>query len=512
MAVQWAFEVACERTPSRLAVVQGSIRWSFGDLWEHASKLARVFTEKGLVVGDRVLVGLRNTPENVAVFFATQMNGLVYVPINYRVHASSVQYFWQYSGASLGILESDLIEGLLQADPFWVGAQAADNLWIGDSRLWERTHGTDRLFIQPQVDDGNLSMILFTSGTTGKPKGVPLTHGNVLARTLGPSLNWDCPHDAQERVLGIMPLYHTIGLQACLLYGILQNHTYYPVAQFSPASTLKLIESERITHVFGTPTHLYALVTEPTLGQIDTSSLTHILYGGAPMSPYVIQGCAQRLCSRITYVYGNTETYNALYHREAARTLEQSVGGIYHRVRVVEIGGTPDQLVDRGHEGELIIDVRSPESFKGYWNLPEKTGEKVKEGWYFSGDSCRWEGENTYRVTGRVDDMIISGGENIQPVTVENALLGHPDVLDVAVAGIPDEHWGQKVKAYVVTRNAGLAVSDLDQWVKTRSTLDPYMRPRSYQFVADIPRNPSGKILRQSLNTLDQNSLGEALS
>ncbi len=511
MSVQWAFAAACDRTPNRPAVVEGSVQWSYHELYQRTLAMAQALHAGGLRPGDRILVGLRNTKEHVALFLATQLSGIVYVPINFRVHPHSVRYFWDYVGTSCAVMESDLIQGLLGADPLWREVEAAGRLWPGDNRLWDRVaSAASSSSSLTEVKDGDLSMVLFTSGTTGNPKGIPLTHQNVVARTMGPSLNWGCPHDGQEHVIGLMPLYHTIGLQGCLLYALLLNNTYYAVPQFLPKSTLDLIQTVGITHLFGTPTHLYALATEPSVASYDMSSLSHVLYGGAPMSPHVIKQCAKVLCPRITYVYGNTETYNALFHREAPRTLEQSHTGVYHRVRVVAIGGGPDDLVAVGQEGELIIDTRSPESFQGYWNLPEKTRERVREGWYFTGDSCRFEGENEFHVTGRVDDMIISGAENIQPVTVENALLGHPDILDVAVAGVPDERWGQVVKAYVVSRSDTLTAYDIDQWVKNCSTLDPYMRPRQYLFCHEIPRNPSGKILRQSLATLKEQTIGRS--
>lgn len=503
MSVQWAFQAACDRTPTRLAVLEGSRSWSYQDLYARVLALSAALYEAGLQPGDRVLVGLHNTMEHVALFLATQLAGIVYVPINFRAHPSSVKYFWDYIETRLAIIEPTLLAGLLQIDPMWEDIEKSGRLWAGDS-LWDRVNQDQSVRVGlPTLSDRDLSMILFTSGTTGKPKGIPLTHGNVVARTMGPSLNWDCPHDSGERVIGLMPLYHTIGLQGCLLYALLQNNTYYPVPQFSPVATLDLIQTAGITHFFGTPTHLYALVTEPSLANYDLSSLSHVLYGGAPMSSHVIERCAQALCPRITYVYGNTETYNALFHRQAPQTFEQSVCGVYHSVRVVQIGGGPEDLVAPGQEGELIIDTRSPESFQGYWKLPEETAARIQSGWYFTGDSCRFEGENLFRVTGRIDDMILSGAENIQPATVENALLGHPAILDVAVAGVPDERWGQIVKAFVVARNQELTSEALDEWVRKSSTLDAYMRPRQYQFVREIPRNPSGKILRASLDALE---------
>lgn len=503
MSVQWSFQAACDRAPTRLALSEGATQWSFQELFNRALALAGALYDAGLKPGDRILVGLRNTGDHVALFLATQLAGLVYVPINFRSHPTSVKYFWEYVGTTLAVMEPNLLAGILRVDPFGSDVGVRGRLWDSQS-LAERAERVNPDGVSlPRLTGDDLSMILFTSGTTGNPKGIPLTHRNTVARTLGPSLNWDCPHDGDERVIGLMPLYHTIGLQGCLLYALLQNNTYYPVPQFSPEGTLKLIQSARITHLFGTPTHLYALVNEPTLSHYDLSSLSHVLYGGAPMSPHVIARCADVLCARITYVYGNTETYNALFHREAPRTFEESVCGVYHRVRVVQIGGGHEDVVAPGQEGELIIDTRSPESFQEYWQLPEKTAERVRSGWYFTGDSCRFEGENRFRVTGRVDDMVLSGAENIQPVTVENALLGHPDILDVAVAGVPDERWGQIVKAYVVVRNSELTPAALDRWVRDASTLDSYMRPRQYQFVQEIPRNPSGKILRKLLSELE---------
>lgn len=503
MNVQWAISASCERTPSRSAVVADETVWDFSELWARSLRVVDSFFKEGLKPGDRILVGLRNTVENVAIFVATQISGIIYVPFNYRTKLQSTEYLFHYADARLAILEPDLYRTLLDGSELWQQVNREGRLWIGDRSLWQKCSGDATQVRLPSVNDQDLSMLLFTSGTTGNPKGIPLTHNNVVARTIAPSLNWGCPHDNRERVIGILPLYHTIGIQACLLYSVVQNHTYYPVAQFTAKDTLELIQRHRITHCFGTPTHLYNLINDENLPGYDVSSLTHVLYGGAPMSPHIIGRVARVLCPRVTYVYGNTETYNVLYHREAPIMLGEASCGVYHNVRVVKFGGSPGQRVDTGQEGELIVDIRSPESFRGYWRLPEKTEEKIRDGWYYTGDSCVYEGENRYRVTGRVDDMIISGGENIQPVTVENAILGHPDVLDVAVSGIPDDRWGQTVQAFVVCRRS-MTESELDAWMKESSPLDAYMRPRRYRFVDEIPRNPSGKILRKALERLDQ--------
>jgi 2-furoate---CoA ligase len=505
--------MAATRTPDQLAVVEGSFTWTYRDLWDRSTDMARMLCRAGLEPGDRVAVLLKNTAAHVALMVATQRLGLVYVPLNFRFKMATVEDLVVRSGARALVGSPEVVENLTRHPALterlhhvWVsgglpteGVERLEDAWMSE--------GTDALPEEPEPDA--LSLILFTSGTTGIPKGIPLTHANVVARTVGPALNWGLPHGGGERVLGVLPLYHTIGIQASMLYALFMNHTYYPVPDFVPPDVVRLVAHERITHIFGTPTHLHALLTAKDAAPDPFRSVRYVLYGGAPMSQAVLTQCRAVFGPDITNVYGNTETYNALSMRRFPDHPNQLEAGIYHRVRVVRLGGGPQDEVAVGEEGELIVDVSSPESFRGYWENPEETSRKVRDGWYFTGDTCVRLPDSRYWVTGRADDMIITGGENVQPATVEDVIMGHPGVLDVAVRGVPDDHWGQLVKAYVVRRDPSLTADMLDAWLKS-SRLENFQRPRRYTFVEAIPRNPSGKILRRELHQLDEDGLPDA--
>lgn len=353
------------------------------------------------------------------------------------------------------------------------------------------------------VSGEDIGLLLYTSGTTGEPKGVPITHEMSIFRVLGLAGNHGLRFEDNHRVLGLMPIYHTVGVHGSFLTAILYDGTYYPVADFNPGEVIPLIEREKITHIFASTTHFHLLLEHRDLQPGRVASVRDTFYAGAPMPSELVKKCAGRITDNFTHIYGNTETYNSGYHRRTGSKPQATRQGMWHMVRIVKPGGSPDDLVLPGTEGELIVSMRSPEAFAGYWNKAEKTAEVCRDGWYFTGDAVRCDPDGTWFVTGRIDDMIISGGENIHPAEVEDSLMQHPGISDVAVIGVHDERWGQVVKAFVVLNNPHITIKDLDEFILEQGRLDRWKRPKQYQFIDAIPRNPSGKILRYLLREKD---------
>lgn len=505
MNVSLMFQFAKERTPDKLAIVDGDLRLTYREWGNRVENLARHLADMGISKGDAVAICMENSEENVTSFFALQLLGAVPVPFNFRSKKEGILYHLLDCEAKM-IIFSDIaaanIEELLPELPetmLFINAGLEEHpRFLSFKNIISTVPAYKGAF--PELRSDDLSCILYTSGTTGAPKGIPLTHENSIFRILGLAANSGYIHQNEEKMIGLMPLFHTVGIHAVMLSSVMFNYTYYPVKQFDPQKTMELIENEKITHVFGTPTHFQMIMKSVGFNRYNLSSIRHMLYAGAPMSPTLAIECAEKLCSNLTLIYGNTETYNGLYMRHTQNHPGMSVGGVFHNIRLVQFGGSVEDVVPTGKEGELIIDMRSPESFTHYLKKPEQTDKKVKNGWYYTGDAFRLTEEGYIQYSGRVDDMIISGGENIHPSEVEDHILAHPNVKDVAIVGLPNEQWGQLVKAYIVSKDNNLDADTIDNYLRS-SSLENFKRPRAYEFIDEIPRNPSGKILRTNLIT-----------
>jgi 2-furoate---CoA ligase len=274
---------------------------------------------------------------------------------------------------------------------------------------------------------------------------------------------------------------------------------------WSPAAALGLITAERLTALYLIPTLFWDLIHAPELAATDVTSVRKLAYAGAPMLAPLTEACVKAFSPR-TFVnhYGSTEIYTFSV-RPDVQLKPGCAGraGIHSELRVVAASADrttgPDDVVPAGVKGEIIAALGSDEAFAGYWNRPDADARALREGWYFTGDMGWIDAEGELWVAGRVDDMIISGGENIHPVEVEEVLARHPRVRDVAVVGEPDERWGERVVAFVVAAGPGLTAEALDHYCRESADLGRFKRPRRIVFVREIPKTASGKILRRLL-------------
>jgi len=305
----------------------------------------------------------------------------------------------------------------------------------------------------------------------------------------------------------VMPLYHTMGVRSLLAMSLIDG-AFICVPRFDAGRCLGLIEAERVSHLYLVPTLYHDLLNHPAFAASRMESVTRIGFAGAPMSDALLRRLADTCAPELLVNhYGSSEIYTFTIAQQATvKPGSAGRAGLNARVRVVKLDSeqrrsSPQDLAAVREEGQIIADLASDEAFDGYWQRPDADARALREGWYFTGDTGYHDADGDLFVTGRVDDMVISGGENISPVEIESILSLHPGVDEVAVAGLPDERWGQRVVAFIKPAARAEVRADaqaLDEHAR-RSGLMSFKRPREYVFVREIPKSPVGKILRRKL-------------
>ena len=494
---------AALRYPEAPAVVDGARRLTYAELVCQAAALGRSLADLGIAKGDRVLIALKNRLEHVLVYWALQRIGGVPTPVNFRLSARELRYVLEDCGARVSLFEPATAAGMLEAAEGWPGllVSVGDEAPAGGIRFAELL-GPGRAPLDRDVSESDLSLILYTSGTTGRPKGVPRTHRNHHAGALAHVIQ--CGYQWGERTLGVMPLYHTMGIHSLTSMAAV-NGCFVCQADWSADGALTLLEGERVTALYLIPTLYHDLVAAAGFSSATVSSVRKLAYAGAPMLAALAEACVKAFHPEVfVNHYGSTEIYTFSVFRDV-HTKPGCAGrpGIHSTLRVVEASTErrvgPDETVPAGRKGEIIACLDSEEAFAGYWKRPDADASALREGWYFTGDMGYVDEAGDLFVSGRVDDMIISGGENIHPVEVEEVLARHPEVRDVAVVGLPDDKWGERVVAFVVPRAPGLTAEMLDAHCRASGDFAAFKRPRRVVFVKDIPKTASGKILRRLL-------------
>jgi 2-furoate---CoA ligase len=347
-----------------------------------------------------------------------------------------------------------------------------------------------------QLAPDSPAFIFYTSGTTGLPKGVVIPQRATEPRVLFMATQAGLTFGPHNRIAGLMPLCHVVGFFAVFVLALAFNGVYFLSRAFEPRNALTAIARHRLTSLFVTPTHLDALTAalEP---QDDLSSLDVVIFAGA-ITPQGVLNRLAALPGRKVNIYGTTEVMNSLFMREPTSGTRFRPG-FYSEVRVVRVGGSVHDVLPPGVDGELIVSVDGNDAaFIEYLGRPDATRERLHDGWYRTSDAAALLHDGGIEIKGRIDDMIISGGENIHPQEVEGCLLTHGNVRDVAVVGVPDERWGSKIVAFVVSTEPGLSAADLDHFCK-KGALADFKRPRTYHFLKELPRNATGKVIRKAL-------------
>jgi 2-furoate---CoA ligase len=497
------FEFAVNRFPDKTAIVQDDKRLSYREFNQGINKLAYSLQKNGIEKGDRVVIILKNRLEMVALYWAIQKIGAIFTPINFRLSTDEVAYCVNNADAKAVIYEPSsqdaALDGTYTHKPLLVSVLGATG---ADVTYDELLNHEQENFHRPTIHFDDTCLMLYTSGTTGKPKGVPRSHKNEYSAAIAHIIqNQYVQH---EGTLGVMPLYHTMGMRSLLSMAFI-NGKLVMIPDNDTPKMLAALEEEEISCVYLVPTIIHDLLNHKNFDNYNFRNLRKIGYAGAAMTTELTKDCYQKLKPDVfVNHYGSTEVYTF----SICDYLDKKPGcagkpGFHQQLRVVTPDpdgySTPDDLVSKGIPGEIIVNIDSIEAFNGYWNRPDANKRAIRNGWYFTGDMGVLDDDGDLYVVGRVDDMIISGGENIHPLEVEDVLASHPEVLEAAVLGVPDERFGEKVVAFVVCRNANLSAAELDHYCKQSGSLANFKRPRDYFFVQEIPKSPVGKILRRKM-------------
>ncbi|WP_209427642.1 long-chain-fatty-acid--CoA ligase [Pararhodobacter sp. SW119] len=508
MHIARILEASVERFPNHTALVYEDRRWTFADWHARVRRFAQALSDLGVRPGDRVAFYISTSENSVTTYFGCQILGAVAVPLNFRLSPGEAAFIIKDSGARVLVYGRHLTENALK-----IAAQTRSvhdliscaydpaNVPEGHHHFETLAEGTlDRDEPRPIPAGTDISALVYTSGTTGRPKGVIHTHANDVAIAMNCVMEYGLKHT--DIALHIAPLYHVGGMQAYFLPHLMVGGTNVVLGRYEAEKTLDMIASERITTLFAVPTQIQEMLFHPRFSEIDTSSLRLITTGGAAIASAVMQRVIEEFCPNIFNGYGMTEaSLTLVLHPEDALRKLGSCGQptLISECRVIDPapGAAPSATLPPGQVGQLI--VRGPQAMTGYWNNPFETSKKLKAGWIYTGDLFSKDEEGFYTFHGRADDMIVSGGENIYPREIEEILYRCPGVQEAAVLGLPDEKWGQIVAAYIVASDAALTAADLDAFCKASEDLAPYKRPKRYHFMDALPTNPSGKVLKREL-------------
>jgi 2-furoate---CoA ligase len=491
------FLQSVERNPHALAVIDGDTRLTYLQWHELIQRTAAGLRELGLGRGDHLLAILQNRLEMATLHWASQFLGVVVTPLNWRAKPEEVDYCATDAQVKAIVYEAISAESVAASTVAQSLPRIAVGGAVGGTLRFEdlQRQAPQQPILQAGADD--ISLMLYTSGTTGKPKGVPRRHRHERAAALA--------HVAQnlyrrgERTLGVMPLYHTMGVRSLLAMALVDG-LFVCVPKFDSGHALQCIAEERISCLYLVPTLYHDMLAWREKHGADVSSVTKLGFAGAPMHDALLQRLNDTFKPELfVNHYGSSEVYTFSIDQDATRK-PGSAGraGINTRIRVVKLSATsPDELAATGEEGQIIAELAGDEAFEAYWNRPDANAKAIRAGWYFTGDTGYFDEDGDLFVSGRVDDMIISGGENISPVDIESVLSLHPAVDEVAVAGLKDERWGQRVVAFVKCKSE-IDSQTLDQHCRESDLLN-FKRPREYVFVREIPKSPVGKVLRRKL-------------
>ncbi len=502
--------IASAIVPDRPATVFEGRRQTYAELQANVNRLANALSDLGVGPGDRIAILQVNCPEHVEVAFAAARLDAVFVPLNFRARPEELRFMINDSGPRVlfvGGRYTELVASLGGGIPSverFVGLEGLADNWHDYGRLLQGASDDERF---PEADAHDVCVIMYTSGTTSFPKGVMLTHDSFSSYILSAVTPAD--PDIEERNILTVPLYHIAGVQS-LMSAVYGGRTLIIQRQFQPDEWMELVERERADRAMMVPTMLKMLMDHEDFGRRDLSSLRVITYGAAPMPFETVR--------RAVEAFPGTQFINAFGQTETAATItmlppdDHVLTGSEEEVatklkRLTSIGKPLDdvevRIVDErgrtapaGEVGEIV--ARGDRLMAGYWGQDDATRETIRDGWLYTGDLGYVDEDGYVFLAGRAKDFIKRGGEMISPEEVEQTLASHPNVEEAAIIGVPDDVWGERVRAIVVPREDG-AVEEAELIEFCRQRLASFKKPESVVFIDELPRNALGKVLKRVL-------------
>jgi acyl-CoA synthetase (AMP-forming)/AMP-acid ligase II len=486
-----------EDRPDRPALREDDRCFTYGELEERTARVATALIDAGLAKGDRICWIGKNSDLYFTLFFGAARAGIVMTPIGWRLAPPEWAYIVNDTQAKLVFTGAGFESAGETLKPLCPGVERV----IGEAEARALIDATTRKPFEASAENDAIIQ-LYTSGTTGNPKGVALSNRNLFA--LRKQANSDMPYtqwDDDEAVLIAMPCAH-IGGTGLGIMSLAAGLPAVVIAEFTPDGVFDAVEKGGVTRFFMVPAALQFLLNHPRCATVDFSRLKYIIYGAAPIPLELLRQCIAMFGAQFIQAYGMTETTGTICMlppedhdpngNKRMRSCGKPLPGV--EIRIVDAAGN-DLPTDE--VGEIV--TRSSNNMIGYWNLPDATAKTMTEdGWVHTGDAGYLDEDGYLYIHDRVKDMIITGGENVYPAEVESAIYGHPDVMEVAVIGVPDDKWGEAVKAVVAPKpGATIDPDSIIGWARER--IAPFKAPKTVDTIAALPRNASGKILRKDL-------------
>lgn len=536
--VQSYLKDTAKEFPNKVAIHFMGKEITYHELYESSQKFATYLTRLGLKQGDRVAIMLPNTPQSVISYYGILIAGGVVVQTNPLYTEREIKYQMNDSGAKIIVtfdalyprilkvmsntnlehmivtaikdflpFPKNLIHPLIQRRQLGVSVSVQHE---GNTHLFREILKTTPIeeIERPFDFEEDIALLQYTGGTTGLPKGVMLTHKNLVSNAAMCD-NWlyKCKK-GEEVVLGILPFFHVYGMTTVLILSVMQGYKMVLLPKFDVETTLKTIEKQRPTLFPGAPTMYIGLLNHPNLDNYDLSSINSCISGSAPLPVEVQQAFEKITGGKLVEGYGLTESSpvthaNFLWdHSYRKGSIGVPWPNTDAEIKSLETG----EPLPIGEVGEIA--VRGPQIMKGYWNQPEETAEVLRDGWLMTGDLGYMDEDGYFYVVDRKSDMIIAGGFNIYPREIEEVFYEMPEIQEVVAVGIPDRYRGETVKLYVVLKEAAFVTED-ELNIFARKHLAAYKVPRIYEFRDELPKTAVGKILRRTLVEEEVRKLAE---
>ena len=503
--------IATAICPDKAAIVFEGKRYTFTDLSDRVNRLSNALLELGIEKGDRVATLAVNCNQCVEIYFAVAKIGGIHVPFNFRAKEHELIYMLNGCEANtlfVGQRYIELVDSIKSDITSVKNLISIDGLQEGMLDYEERLAAVSAEEIFTEIDDDDTTILMYTAGTTGFPKGVMLPHNSFSVYVLENVTPAD-PATDEKNILTV-PLYHVAGVQA-MMAAVYGGRTVVMERQFDPVEWMELVQEEKVDRAMMVPTMLKQLIDNPDFNEYDLSSLRVITYGAAPMPLEVIKK-AMDVLPGVSFInaFGQTETASTITtlspedhvitgtDEEKEKKLKRlsSIGRPMSDVEMKIFNEEGNEL-PVGEVGEIV--ARGPRVMSGYWKDEDKTDNTIdKDGWVHTGDMGYMDEDGYFFLAGRATDMIIRGGENISPEEVEAVLHSYPKVDEAAVIGIPDEDWGEVPKAFCVLKQGETATPE-EVMEYCRENLASYKRPRAVEFIDELPRNQMGKVLKRVL-------------